>query len=146
METSYVPVFSETERTPAQRLESVQWAVGVSASAGGAPSLELVQLYERYILGEISLAGIRAEVEHLYPKQPTTDPYPRYRPELSGKPSPPHEPLPADYNTAEAAAAEPTEPESSADECVAQLRAFVADIQRHAAEMPPRQPYTRLDV
>ena len=75
METRYVPWFSETERTPAQRLESVQWAFGVSVSAGGAPSPELVQLYECYILGEIDLCGTRLEMELLYPKHPTTDPY-----------------------------------------------------------------------
>ena len=144
MERKYVPSFCETERTPAQRLESVQWAFGVSASAGGAPSPELAQLYERYILGEIDLAGIRTEIERLYPKQPTTDPYPRYKPDLSGAPSPPYKPLPAGYVFA--AEVLPEEPEPSAEDCLVLFRALVAEVRQHAAEMPRRQPYTRLDV
>ncbi len=141
------PQFCETERTPAQRLESVQWAFGVAASAGGGLSPELVQLYERYILGEIDLAIIRVEMDRLYPQQPTTDPYPRYQPDLSGAPSPPYKPLPADYVPEPAEEEpEPAGPEVPAAVCVAQLRAFVADIRQHVSERPPRQPYTRLDV
>lgn len=90
------PQFSEDERTPEQRLEGVQWAFGVSASAGGAPSPELVQLYERYVLGEITLGTIGAEVDRLYPQKPSNDPYPPYQPDLSGAPAPPymkHKPL-----------------------------------------------------
>ena len=49
----------------------------------GNPSPELVALYNRYIAGEITLSTIRAEVERLYPQQPSTDPYPRYELPLS---------------------------------------------------------------
>jgi hypothetical protein len=143
MKTSYTPVFSGTERTPAQRLESVQWAIGMAASAGGVPSPELVPLYERYILGEMDLAGIRMEMERLYPKQPTTDHYPRYKPDLSGAPSPPYKPLPAGY-VFEAEVL--PEPEPPAEECLVLFRALVEEVRQQATELPPRQPYTRLDV
>ena len=77
------PQFSETERTPAQRRETVKWAIGLAMSQGGSASPELVALYRRYIAGEITLGTIRAEVERLYPQQPSTDPYPRYKLPLS---------------------------------------------------------------
>ena len=86
--------FSETERTPQQRRETVKWAVGVAMSQGGNPSPELVALYNRYIAGEVTLSTIRAEVERLYPQQPSTDPYPPYQPDLNGAPSPPYKPIP----------------------------------------------------
>ncbi len=146
------PQFCETERTPEQRLDTVQWAFGVSASAGGAPSPELVQLYERYILGEIDMAAIGVELEKMYPTTRGDDPRyapgqptDRWYPQLDVAPNPPYKPLPADYDASNEVA-EPAGPELPADECVAQLRAFVADIRQHVAEMPPRQPYTRLDV
>lgn len=85
---SHTPQFSETERTPQQRRESVKWAIGLAKSQGGSASPELVALYNRYIAGEITLGTIRAEVERLYPQQPSTDPYPRYELPLSGAPSP----------------------------------------------------------
>lgn len=87
--------FSETERTPQQRRETVKWAVGLAMSQGGSASPELVALYNRYIAGEITLATIRAEVERLYPQQPSTDPYPPYQPDLNGEPAPPYKPIPA---------------------------------------------------
>jgi hypothetical protein len=77
---SQEPQFSETERTAEQRLESVHWAFGVSASAGGAPSSELVQLYERYILGELDMAGIDVAMNQLYPQYPSNDPHAKYAP------------------------------------------------------------------
>ena len=85
------PQFSETERTAAQRRETVQWAIGLAKSQGGSASPELVALYRRYIAGEITLGTVRAEVERLYPQQPSNDPYPPY--ELP--PSPLIEHLPA---------------------------------------------------
>ena len=78
---SYIPQFSEDERTPQQRREGVKWAVGVAMSQGGSASPELAALYRRYIAGEIDLAFIRAELTRLYPQQPTADP--RYQ---SGQP------------------------------------------------------------
>ena len=80
---SDTPQFSETECTPAQRRETVKWAIGLARSQGGSASPELVALYRRYIAGEITLGTIRAEVERLYPQQPSTDPYPPYQPPLS---------------------------------------------------------------
>ena len=71
---SYSPQLSEEERTPQQRREAVEWAVGVSMSQGGSASPELATLYQRYIAGEIDLAFIRAELTRLYPQQPTADP------------------------------------------------------------------------
>lgn len=86
------PYFSETERTPQQRRESVKWAVGVAMSQGGGASPELVALYNRYIAGEIDLATIRAEVTRLYPQQPSSDPTPnRWRPNLNAEPSRPYQ-------------------------------------------------------
>lgn len=142
------PQFSEDERTPEQRLEGVQWAFGVSASAGGAPSPELVQLYERYILGEIDMLAIDVEVNRMYPQYPSNDPYAgRWTPNLDVAPSRPYEPFPADY-VPEPAEEEPAPagPEVPAAVCVAQLRAFVQEIVEHLATLPPRQQYMRLDV
>ncbi len=90
------PYFSETERTPQQRRESVKWAVGVAMSQGGGASPELTALFNRYIAGEISLATIRAEVARRYPQQLSTDPTPtRWRPNLNAERSRPYAPLDA---------------------------------------------------
>ena len=75
---SYVPVFTDTERTSAQRSESVKWAVGVTMSQGQSISPRLTALYKRYIAGEIDQAYIDNALELMYPNQPTTDP--RYQP------------------------------------------------------------------
>lgn len=141
------PQFCETERTPEQRLDSVQWAFGVSAGAGGAPSPELVRLYERYIFGEIDTQHIGEALRAMYPQQPSNDPMPRWTPDLDAAPNRPPKALPAGYvyDAAEEEEA-PAGPEVPAAVCVAELRALVADIRQHVAEMPPRQPYTRLDV
>ncbi len=88
------PYFSETERTPQQRRESVKWAVGVAMSQGGGASPELTALFNRYIAGEISLVTIRVEVARRYPQQPSTDPTPTcWRPNLNAEPSQPYEPV-----------------------------------------------------
>ena len=142
------PQFCETERTPEQRLESVQWAFGVSASAGGAPSPELVQLYERYILGEIDTQYIDRELNRMYPQYPSNDPYAKYAPGEGPyiEPAPLVEAAPgfAD-DTAEEEEA-PAGPEMPAALCVAQLRAFVQEIVEHLATQPPRQRYIQIDV
>jgi hypothetical protein len=142
---SYTPSFSETERTPEQRLESVQWAVGVSASAGGAPSPELVQLYERYILGEIDMQHVGEALRAMYPQQPSNDPTPRWTPNLDVAPNrPPEVPPGFVYDAAEEEA--PAGPDVPAAVCVAQLRAFVQEIAEHQATQPPRQRYVQIDV
>lgn len=146
---SYTPSFSENERTPAQRLDTVQFALGVSATAHGQASPESLALYERYILGEIDLAYIGAAVRDMYPQQPSNDPYPPYKPDLSGEPAPPYKPLPADAiqkATEEPdEAAEADEPEQPAAVYVARMRAFAQDIADHLATQPPRQRYIYFD-
>ena len=140
------PQFCETERTPEQRLESVQWAFGVSASAGGAPSPELVQLYERYIFGEIDTQYIDTELNRMHPQYPSNDPTPPYQPNLDVEPNrPPEVPPGYVYDAAEEEAA-PAGPEMPAAVCVAQLRAFVQEIIEHQATQPPRQRYIQIDV
>ncbi len=62
----YLPHFCASEQTPAQRRESVRWAVGVARSQGGSASPELSALYGRYVAGEIDLAYIRAALSSLY--------------------------------------------------------------------------------
>ena len=144
---SDTPQFCETERTPEQRLESVQWAFGVSASAGGAPSPELVQLYERYILGEIDLASVGAAVRQLYPQYPSNDPYAgRWTPSLDVAPNRPPEAPPGYVSDASEKEQVPAGPDMPAALCVAQLRAFVQEIIEHQATQPPRQRYFQLDV
>ena len=147
---SYMPYFSENERTPAQRLDTVQFALGIAATAHGQASPESLQLYERYILGEIDLEHVGAAVRDMYPKQPSTDPYPPYVPDMTGEPSPPYKPLPAD-SIQEAAqepdeAAEPDEPEQPAAVYVARMWALAQDIADHLATQPPRQRYIQIDV
>lgn len=73
-----IPVFSKTERTAAQRRESVQWAAGVTASQGSHISPALRDLYRRYVAGEIDIRYIDAELDRLYPQVPSDDP--RYAP------------------------------------------------------------------
>lgn len=146
---SHTPYFSENERTPAQRLDTVQFALGVSASAGGQASAESLALYERYILGEIDLEHVGAAVREMYPQYPSNDPYASYKPDLSGAPAPPYKPLPADAIQEAAAepdeAAAPDEPEQPAAVYVARMRAFAQDIADHLATQPPRQRYIYFD-
>lgn len=150
---SYTPCFSENEHTPAQRLDTVQFALGVSATAHGQASPESLALYERYILGEIDLAYIGAAVREMYPQYPSNDPYAKY---ASGEgpyvePAQPLEaPLPADASQEAAEepdeAAEADEPEQPAEVYVARMRAFAQDIANHLATQPPRQRYIQIDV
>ena len=142
------PQFCETERTPEQRLEGVQWAFGVSASAGGAPSPEVVQLYERYIFGEIDMQHIGLEMQRMYPQYPSNDPYAKYAPGEGPyvEPAPLVEAAPGFEHDAAEEEDAPAGPEMPAALCVAQLRAFVQDIVEHLATQPPRQRYIQLDV
>ena len=78
----YTPHFSATEKTAAQRSESVKFAVGVTMSQNVNISPELQALYKRYIAGEIDIAYIDAQLAAMYPQVPTDDP--RYQP---GQPS-----------------------------------------------------------
>ena len=150
---SYTPCFSENERTPAQRLDTVQFALGVSATAHGQASPESLALYERYILGEIDLAYIGAAVREMYPQYPSNDPYAKYKPGEGPyvEPARPLEaPLPADA-IQEAAeepdeAAAPDEPEQPAEVYVARMRAFAQEIADHLDTPPPRQRYIQIDV
>lgn len=139
---NYTPSFSENEQTPAQRWDTVQFALGVSASAGGQASPESVQLYERYILGEIDLAHVGEAVRQLYPQYPSNDPYTRrWTPNLNAEPArPPEAPPGYVYDPAEDAVPE-AEPEQPAEVYVARLHAFVQEIAEHVATLPPRQPY-----
>jgi len=141
---SDTPYFSENERTPAQRLDTVQFALGVAATAHGQASPESLALYGRYILGEIDLAHVGAAVRELYPQYPSNDPYAFYKPDLSGEPAPPYQPLPAD--AIPEAAEEPDEAAEPAEVYVARMRAFAQDIADHLATEPPRQRYIQIDV
>ena len=78
------PKFARTERTPAQRWETVSWAFAAGSADGGGPSPELVQLYKFYVAGDIDLAMVRGELDRLYPQYP------------SGDPMSPHPPAPAE--------------------------------------------------
>ena len=148
---SNTPYFSENERTPAQRWDTVQFALGVSATAHGQASPESLALYERYILGEIDLAYIGAAVRDMYPQYPSNDPYAgHWTPNLDAEPAPPYQPLPVNA-IQEAAeepdeAAEPNEPEQPAKVYVARMRAFAQEIADHLAIQPPRQRYISIDV
>ena len=75
---SYTPSFSETERTPEQRRESVKFAVGVTMSQGGGISPALTALYRRYVAGEVDMAYIDTQLETMYPTTRGNDP--RYAP------------------------------------------------------------------
>ncbi|HEX8659017.1 MAG TPA: antitoxin VbhA family protein [Hymenobacter sp.] len=150
---SYTPSFSENERTPAQRLDTVRFALGVSATASGQASPESLQLYERYVLGEIDLAYIGAAVRERYPQSPSNDPYAKYAAGEGPYVAPARlleAPLPADAAQEAAAepdeAAAPDEPEPPAEVYVARMRAFAQDIADHLATQPPRQRYIQLDV
>ena len=95
----YTPHFSETEKTAAQRSESVKFAVGVTMSQNATISPELQALYKRYIAGEIDIAYLDAQLGSMYPQVPTDDP--RYQ---AGQPTARYYPEPV----------EPAEPTESA--------------------------------
>jgi hypothetical protein len=120
------PQFSETEQTPAQRWESVAWALGVSSSDGGGPSPEVVRLYKFYVAGDIDLAMVSGELDRLYPQYPSGDPH--YLNPLTPRPIFPPLVLVEEPNREFPFAAE-----------------MAALIQEMTA-LPPRQPYLQLDV
>lgn len=68
------PKFARTERTAAQRWDSVSWAFGAGSADGGGPSPELVRLYKFYVAGDVDLAMVRGELDRLYPQHPSGDP------------------------------------------------------------------------
>lgn len=59
---SYTPQFYEEEQTPAQRWDTVRWAIYVGASDRAAPSPEMAQLQLRYVAGEIDQVQVRDEL------------------------------------------------------------------------------------
>ena len=63
---SYTSQFHEEEQTPAQRWESVRWAICVGASDHAVPSADLVQLQLRYIAGEIDQVQVHDELMRWY--------------------------------------------------------------------------------
>ncbi|MFD2722143.1 hypothetical protein ACFST9_25730 [Hymenobacter monticola] len=141
---SHTPYFSENEQTPAQRWDTVQFALGIAATAQGQASAESLQLYERYIFGEIDLEHVGAAVRDLYPQQSSNDSHAGgWTPNLDAEPArPPQAPPGYVYDPAEEPAAEPEQP---ADVYVARMRAFAQDIADHLATQPPRQRYIYFD-
>jgi hypothetical protein len=121
-----VPQFSQTEQTPAQRWESVAWALGAASADGGGPSPELVQLYKFYVAGDIDLAMLSGELDRLYPQVPSGDP--NYPVSAASRPV-----MPALVLIEEPGRVFPF---------AAEMAALVQEI----AALPPRQPYIRLDV
>lgn len=87
----YTPHFSDTEQTPAQRSESVKFAVGVTMSQNATISPELKALYQRYIAGEVDIAYIDAQLDLMHPQVPTDDP--RYQ---AGQPTDRYYPAPVE--------------------------------------------------
>lgn len=63
---SYTPRFHENEQTPAQRWESVRWAICAGASDHAVPSPEMVQLQLRYVAGEIDQVQVHDELMRWY--------------------------------------------------------------------------------
>jgi hypothetical protein len=120
------PQFGETEQTPAQRWESVAWALGTASADGSKLSPELVQLYKFYVAGDIDLAMVHGELDRLYPQYPSGDPkYP--------DPPTPRPVLPPLVLIEEPGRVFPF---------AAEMAAIVQEIEA----LPPRQAYMRLDV
>lgn len=87
----YTPHFSDTEKTAAQRSETVKFAVGVTMSQNTNISPALKALYQRYVAGEIDIAYIDAQLELMHPQVPTNDP--RYQ---AGQPTDRYYPEPVE--------------------------------------------------
>ncbi|MFD1874499.1 hypothetical protein [Hymenobacter bucti] len=120
------PQFSETEQTPAQRWESVAWALGASSADEGGPSPEVVRLYKFYVAGDIDLAMVSGELDRLYPHYPSGDPH--Y----------PNPPTPRPVFAPLVLVEEPDRVFPFAAEIAALVQAITA--------LPTRQPYLQLDV
>ena len=123
---SYQPYFSEGERTPEQRWESVAWALAAGSADGGGPSLELARLYKFYVAGDIDLAMLGGKLDRLYPQYPSSDP--QY----------PNLPTPR-----------PVLPPLVLVEESGRVFPFAAELDtlmQEIAALPPRVPYTQIDV
>ena len=120
------PKFARTERTAAQRWDSVSWAFGAGSADGGGPSPELVQLYKFYVAGDVDLAMIRGELDLLYPQYP------------SGDPNYPAPPAPRPVFPPLVLVEEP----GRVFPFAAEMAALVQEIN----DLPPRVHYTQIDV
>ena len=63
---SYTPQFDEEEQTPAQRWDTVRWAICMGASDRAVPSQEMAQLQLRYVAGEIDQVQMHDELMRWY--------------------------------------------------------------------------------
>ena len=120
------PKFARTERTAAQRWDSVSWAFGAGSADGGGPSPELVRLYKFYVAGDVDLAMIRGELDRMYPQYP------------SGDPNYPDPPAPRPVFPPLMLAEEP----GRVFPFAAEMAALVQEINN----LPPRVHYTQIDV
>ena len=80
----YLPQFHEEEQTPAQRWESVRWAICIGTSDRAVPSQEMAQLQLRYVAGEIDQVQIHDELMRWY--------QPDIAPAADVRPLPPEQP------------------------------------------------------
>jgi len=62
----YTPEFHAEEQTPAQRWETVRWAICIGASDRAVPSPEMAQLQLRYVAGEIDQTQVHDELMRWY--------------------------------------------------------------------------------
>ena len=81
---SYTPQFHEEEQTPAQRWETVRWAICIGASDRAVPSPEMAQLQLRYVAGEIDQVQVHDELMRWY--------RPDIAPAADVRPLPPEQP------------------------------------------------------
>ena len=81
---SYTPQFFEGEQTPAQRWETVRWAICIGASDRAVPSQEMAQLQLRYVAGEIDQVQVHDELMRWY--------RPDIAPAADVRPLPPEQP------------------------------------------------------
>lgn len=120
------PKFARSERTAAQRWDSVSWAFGAGSADGGGPSPALVRLYKFYVAGDVDLAMIRGELDRLYPQYP------------SGDPNYPDPPAPRPVFPPLMLVEEP----GRVFPFAAEMAALVQEIN----DLPPRVHYTQIDV
>lgn len=81
---SYTPQFDQEEQTPAQRWESVRWAICAGASDRAVPSPEMARLQLRYVAGEIDQVQVHDELMRWY--------RPDVAPAADVRPLPPEQP------------------------------------------------------
>ena len=80
----YTPQFHAEEQTPAQRWETVRWAICIGASDRAVPSQEMAQLQLRYVAGEIDQVQVHDELMRWY--------RPDVAPAADVRPLPPEQP------------------------------------------------------